>query len=1856
MLTNARFNREFLGYCATAVLLLGLIAWSASTSQTTAAQEIPLTPAASGDPSPRLESNQPRPPEYEPHTPHSINPVVTALQMAQAIARSGVQINSARFVTTPPVVNTANAVVNSPLTVFPRDGSTFAMLTNGQATNVDDPGTFTSVNLYGGHQRGNTDYDVTILEIVLTVPDGANCLSVDFQFLSEEYPRYVGTQYNDAFIAELDVSNWATSGSTISAPNNFAFDPDGRVVSINSTGIARMNPANGVGTAFDNGSSNTDGAATVLLRASKPTNPGVHRLYLSIFDQGDHLLDSAVFLDNLFVGTVSANQCQPGVVIPPTNTPTPTATPTRTPTPSVTYTISGRVTDVTGDGIPGVTIRTNTNRNTTTNANGNYTLSDLSARTYIITPLKNGYTFSPNPSSITVPPNRTDVDFKGYDKPPIVFVHGWNGGNFRDWSCSQVGPRVYFEQIDNLLLNADYYVEYAQLNSSTCYTPPVEANVTFLRSAIHRAKTATNQQHVILIAHSMGGLVSRAYIEGTDYGNDVLQLFTFGTPHLGVQEDLLAFFANGLSLGAYCSQFQPAVCDFSILGMLLFNHNHSVREANVDYHVISGAAPGLPRTLIGLLADGLLVGPDDGAVPTGSGLGLFGDLDRWQTDEAHNSTIGPRNYFVRDGGDSTSYIQCLKRVLVDGSTTHCGTFGPLETTSNVNASLTQHTPFLNGTLMPGQTSNRPVTVEGGAILFASRWQPGEVLLTLIDPSGQIIDPTYAATHPSIVTYDASEGYAVYSFPNAIAGTWQIRLQAVNVPTAGSSYTAFATFDSDLILSGGTDRSWYAPGTTAVITVTLSPAPQNATVAATVLLADGTSTAVTLTPLGSGWYQGSYLVPAAPGYAEVRLGATGTNASGAPFERGTSLLFQIAPNTVALNGAFSDAPEPRWPGGSIYDALNVTVGVNLSAGGTYGVSADLVDSAGNYIAHANTIKELPGAAGNLPLRFSGVDIYASQRNGPYILTNLLLTDHNSATLVVQEAQNVHTTAAYQYRDFRTGDLFLPMVFKAPGGVPPPVTATPTPTRTPSPTATATAALPTPTPTNTATPTRTFTPTPTPTPTTPVPTPTYTPTATPTNTPTPPPPLIELVGQMGGTVKAVAVAGNYAYVGVGLRLMILDITNPALPVVMGQNPLLPTVIEDVTIVGSLAYVAAGESGLHIINISSPGNPVRLGGYDTAGMARGISKVGNLAYVADGNNGLQIIDVTDPVNPLRRGGYDTNTEAWGVTVVGSLAYLANGGSLLQIIDVSDPANPWRRGGYDLPDYGQSQAVAVVGNLAYIADANNGLLIVDVANPANPVFRGGYGTPDYARDVAVAGNLAYVADYNQGLQIIDVTNPANPWRRGGYDTPGYAVGVALSSGLAYVADYDHGLHIIDVTTPANPWRRGGLDTHWNYANGVAVAGNLAFVAHGSGGLQITDISDPVNPLWRSDHDTPGYAYDVTVAGNLAFMADGTTGGLRIVDVSNAVNPVWRGWYDTPGYAYGAAVAGTMAYVADGGSGLQVIDVSSPTNPVWRGWYDTPDSAENIALAGNLAYIADRYSGLQIIDISDPTQLSRRGSYDTPGGALDIELASNLVYIADGNSGLQIIDVSNPASPFRRGGYDTTGYTVDVAVAGNLAFIADTNNGVQIIDVSNPANPVWRGSYATPGYARGVSIAGNLIFVANQDQGLLILRLSETLADWWRAEFWNNETLSGLPVLTRSDTTIDFDWRDASPATGVNADHFSARWTRRAFFNAGGLYQFRVRRDDGARLWIDGAQAFNAWQYGREEHFFTITLGAGYHDLRFETYEINGWAQAGLAWNRLTEAGVLPSQVPGLTTTPLPGATRVVIPTRTPTQSPVPP
>jgi len=121
-----------------------------------------------------------------------------------------------------------------------------------------------------------------------------------------------------------------------------------------------------------------------------------------------------------------------------------------------------------------------------------------------------------------------------------------------------------------------------------------------------------------------------------------------------------------------------------------------------------------------------------------------------------------------------------------------------------------------------------------------------------------------------------------------------------------------------------------------------------------------------------------------------------------------------------------------------------------------------------------------------------------------------------------------------------------------------------------------------------------------------------------------------------------------------------------------------------------------------------------------------------------------------------------------------------------------------------------------------------------------------------------------------------------------------------------------------------------------------------------------------------------------------------------------------------------------------------------------------------------------------------------------------------------------------------------------------------------------------------------------------------------YRAEFFDGAQCAGVPLLTRTDSKIDFDWGYGSPAPQVPKDKFCVRWTGDIGpLNVSGEYTFLTRTDDGVRLWIDGKKLLDFWEpQDNVEHRLKLHLNAGYiHRVRFEYLEIDGQAKASFRW-----------------------------------------
>ena len=166
--------------------------------------------------------------------------------------------------------------------------------------------------------------------------------------------------------------------------------------------------------------------------------------------------------------------------------------------------------------------------------------------------------------------------------------------------------------------------------------------------------------------------------------------------------------------------------------------------------------------------------------------------------------------------------------------------------------------------------------------------------------------------------------------------------------------------------------------------------------------------------------------------------------------------------------------------------------------------------------------------------------------------------------------------------------------------------------------------------------------------------------------PPASQVNLIGQLGGILKGAAIAGNYAFLAEGARLTILDISNPAVPVVVGKTAPFAELIQGISISpdGNHAYLAVGNLGLRVVDTVTKTSPVEVGYYAWGASANSISVVsGDYVIATDtSNTKFWVISVHTPASPFLAGSTASMTGLPKKVVVnGDTAYVVTASNLL-------------------------------------------------------------------------------------------------------------------------------------------------------------------------------------------------------------------------------------------------------------------------------------------------------------------------------------------------------------------------------------------------------------------------------------------------------------------------------------------------------------------------------------------------------------------------------------------------------------------
>lgn len=273
-------------------------------------------------------------------------------------------------------------------------------------------------------------------------------------------------------------------------------------------------------------------------------------------------------------------------------------------------------------------------------------------------------------------------------------------------------------------------------------------------------------------------------------------------------------------------------------------------------------------------------------------------------------------------------------------------------------------------------------------------------------------------------------------------------------------------------------------------------------------------------------------------------------------------------------------------------------------------------------------------------------------------------------------------------------------------------------------------------------------------------------------------------------------EYAIMGRSNGTAFVDISNPASPVYVGNLPTHTSnsTWRDIKVSKNHAFIVSEASGhgMQIFDLTqlrtvvTPQTFTSTEHYGQFGNAHNLvmNEDTGFAYAVGTSTcsgGLHMVDVSSPANPVYAGCYSDDGythDAQCVVFQGNEAHEFHHGSeicfnsnedTLTIVDVSDKANPVQLARLPYPNSAYTHQGWLTEDHSYfliddeLDEAGQGhntkTRVFDVSDPTAPVLVGEYlsSAPAIDHNMYIKGDYVYQANYRAGLRILNAENPAN-------------------------------------------------------------------------------------------------------------------------------------------------------------------------------------------------------------------------------------------------------------------------------------------------------------------------------------------------------------------------------------------------------------------------------------------------------------------------------------------------------------------
>ncbi len=459
---------------------------------------------------------------------------------------------------------------------------------------------------------------------------------------------------------------------------------------------------------------------------------------------------------------------------------------------------------------------------------------------------------------------------------PIVMVHGFSAS--ADAWRNYLGRQGFLSALDlRGFAVGDGQVEgrlnTGDLSNPTRRTNTIAENAAIVGQYIANVKRLTGAQQVDLVAHSMGGLISRYYIDRVMQERDVAQLLMLGSPNRGTDCSSLP-----ASLGFYL----PAALEIRPEYVLRNFNRQITHRKGIPFTLIAGTPIVEPvkSPCTGVPSDLIIARQSVGGIS-----GALREIPILHTDLNESPQV---------------FEAVIKPILQKTA----GQF-PLEADPAPvpeNEEALQFTRVFTGHVGAGESRDFTINIDRVAVASFALFDPTRSLtVTVRGASGNLItlDPTVNGL--IVVDDPATLVYLGYGFNNPAPGPWRITLSATSkTPPNGVDFAQTARLSGGALLEARTSSLIPQPGEPVRITARVSLAGQGLPIQqAQALIREPGGSVQTIALSGDGLERAGVWTPQAPGLYGIDVSALATSPDGTPIERTAFLSAEVQPSADSL---------------------------------------------------------------------------------------------------------------------------------------------------------------------------------------------------------------------------------------------------------------------------------------------------------------------------------------------------------------------------------------------------------------------------------------------------------------------------------------------------------------------------------------------------------------------------------------------------------------------------------------------------------------------------------------------------------------------------------------------------------------------------------------------------------------------------------------------------------------------------------------------------------------------------------------------------------------------------------------------